>query len=209
MSTPVERSNRPYSPESAGSRQEIYTVKEQLWVLEEKIRDARADPSERYDNLKQACFLIYGLFGGLWPRLSDEERADIEGIYAAVTNDTVPEPPQIRTEPLQFRQGHAQYDLLVGDVSVAQCFDEQLDTVSQKIILEPLAKAHAKAGVQRLFPQWARLHWYLAKHKQWDIDTRIFKAETGYNTAQKRERFAQLTGLGAPAGLTREKSDGD
>jgi hypothetical protein len=212
----ADTSSRPYNPEAATSKQEIRTIKFQIYQLEERIEE-QTDPKVRYNMLKQAALLLYAMTPGIKPMTGKEkdfttDMTEIEEIYKRVANDKLPTPPTPQIEPLQFRQGLPQYEVFVGDQSVMRCFGGQngdLKTVTE-ILMNNERDLYSTEGCNRMLKEWAKLHWYLAKYRIWHLDTRIYMVETGYDAAKRKERLLEMqSAAGESANPSEEGEDED
>ncbi len=196
----------PYRPESAQAKRAIHTPGEELWELKTRVRVA-SDPRDKFMALKGLCALVYSRFGelvrndtqapkGVSKTVWDADWARIKQLFqeAVTYRVTIPQLPGV--EPIAFRYGLPQYELVDTNNQV-------LSTVyagEVKTLLESYNKRDSEnvlwSAVDKLTELEGELELYLAKYGIYDSETRIHFEETGYNKDVRNQRLTQFQQIG-------------
>lgn len=201
--------DRPYNPESQTQKRQVHTKLELLWDLNQRLvtsaSGGKSSPDEQYRTLKNLCATAYGLFGendGSVPKGHTTEewqkdKAEIERLFQTAAEDTIPPPPFPEIQPLAFRAGLAQYDVIdpETDQSIFTVFENALPPVL-KFYKSQLTEERMWQGVNRLMLVWGKFQWFLAKYRIWDITTRIYTVESGYDSGLRASRLKTFSDIG-------------
>jgi hypothetical protein len=200
-----DRSRIPHAVDTPSSRQEVKSVRDQLYEME-MMAFSQPELGVRYQMLKQIVLLAYGLTGNLRARTGQltadfkKDLDELDSIYKAVSTDKVPVPSTPRLEPLAYRDRGIQYDVLGPQgQSLSQAFGPDLKVIVKDIHMANEAIGHYAEGCNRMYAHWARVHFILARYGLWHFETRIYLVETGYDSGRRREGLARLqTTTGEP-----------
>jgi hypothetical protein len=194
-----------YRPESAQSKRAIHTPGEELWELKTRARVA-AEPRDKFMALKQLCALIYSKFGemvrgsgppkGFAQSTWDADWTEIQRIFKEATEYRVEIPALPAVEPIAFRFGLPQYEIVGTN-------NEVLSTVyanEVKSVLESHNKRDTEnvlwSAVDHLIYLEGQLELYLVKYRIYDSATRIQFEETGYNRDVRDQRLGAFKSIG-------------
>jgi hypothetical protein len=207
----------PYRPESAQAKRAIHTPAEELWELKTRVRTA-SEPRDKYMTLKELCALVYSRFGelrrtettapqGFSKEAWDKDWEDIQRLFREAASFKVIIPKLPGVEPIAFRYGLPQYEIVAEDNQV-------LSTVyanEVKVLLESHNKRDTEnilwGAVDKLIELEGELELYLSKYGLYDSKTRIHFEETGYNRDVREQRLGAFNTGGSQKVLRGDGED--